>query len=288
MNSVVIPCFNRADYLTLCLEYIMKADNWDQYKYIFACDIGTTKDVYQVINQFVCKNKFKITPKPHSYKLGKQSFNVMNGLLCKETKESNFIFYIEDDVFIAKDFFTFSEKIHKKESPFVSILSKNMNSSTPESPLENINAYYVKFSNEYQGIGSCFNKNLLNYFLQQHFQQTYFMSPTSYVKNNFPNSKLNSFYAEQDGLIRRIIEKNNLKVCFSHIPRCFHAGFYGYHRNPKINLKTMTLKQRCDFIRKTAFDISELQKISQNQYFINDSLPINLLTLHNDCYRIDI
>jgi hypothetical protein len=187
---------------------------------------------------------------------------------------------------VGKDFFTFHEEIHKKENPFVSIVSKNMNSRIKENLSDDKNAYYIKHSNEYQGIGSCFNRGMLFKYLSPHFRSDYFSSITRYVTKEFPESTLNNNYAEQDGLIRRIIEKNGLKVCFSHVPRCFHAGLYGYHRNPKIDMKSMSFKARCDFIKKVAFNPIELNKISENPYFINDSLPVGLNTSHVDCYEL--
>jgi len=264
----------------------MRADNWQNHIYIFACDLGVSFETIKVINEFKFQGKFKISPEHHRFSSGKQSYNVMNGLLSSYNRNSDLVFYIEDDVFIGKDFFTFHEEIHKKANPFVSIVSKNMNSTTTEIFKEDSNAYYVKHSNEYQGIGSCFNKELLFRYLKPHFTPNYFSDLTRYVQNTFPESKLNANYAEQDGLIRRIIEKNNLPVCFAHVPRCFHAGFYGYHRTPKINMRVMKLKQRCDYIRKVAFNERELLKVIGDPYFIKDSMPVNLNTEHHGCYEL--
>lgn len=287
MNTVVIPCFNRADYLRLCLERIMQADCWSDYRYVFACDLGTTKEVYQEISNFPHSHKINVTPSVHKYKAGKQSHNVMNGLLSFPNDEAHLVFYIEDDVFIGKDFFTFSEDIHRQAHPFVTVMSRNMNASDAVCETD-ANAYYLKLSNEYQGIGVCFDNKVLRETLMPHFVPAYFMNITGYVKSVFPDSALSHFYAEQDGLIRRLIEKHKLSVAFTHLPRCFHAGFYGYHRKSNHQMNRLNLQQRCDYIRKVSFDVSELSKVVTDPYYLKDSFPVNLLTEHTDCYELPL
>ncbi|MCK9154709.1 MAG: hypothetical protein M0P12_01195 [Paludibacteraceae bacterium] len=286
MNTVVIPCFNRSEYLELCLEFIMKADGWNELKYIFATDIGVTSQVLGVINRFK-GSCYLVSPDSHNFKIGKQSKNVITGLLSEHCKEADHVFYIEDDVFIGKDFFTFGEAIIKKTNSFAVILSKNANGK--DSVCEDINSYYCKTDNQYQGIGVCFNNVFLKKYLSPHNEAKYFANPLKYILGVFPKSKLNASFCEQDGLIRRIIEENKLKVAFAHVPRCFHAGFYGYHRNPKgIDVYKMTSEQRKATILKNAFDIDSLREIVKEEGMINDSLPVDLETSHNDCYEVSI
>ena len=40
MNIVVIPCFDRPEFLHVTLELITKADNYKDYLYLFQCDYG--------------------------------------------------------------------------------------------------------------------------------------------------------------------------------------------------------------------------------------------------------
>lgn len=282
-NTVVIPVYNRPEYLKICIDFIKKSHGYENYRYLFACDIGYSKKNYEIIDKFDVE-KYIVTPNNHKYRIGKQSFNVINGLLSACTFDSDLIFYIEDDVFIGSDFFDFSEQIHKKENGlFCSILSKNVNGN--DVVCGDINAYYVKQSNEYQGIGACFNKEMLKHYLSQHFVNEYFSNLSLYVSIHFSDSSLHNEFAEQDGLIRRIIEKNKLSVAFSHIPRCFHAGFYGYHRSPKIQINRMNFEQRCAAIMKIAFDVNELSAIAQNDGLVSDSLPVNLNTQFSECYK---
>lgn len=287
MNCVVIPCYNRGEYLKICLEFIEKADNYKNYRYVFACDHGCNKETLQIIDSWNFPNKEKVYPKPHSFKNGKQSFNVINGLITAASKSNDFVFYIEDDVFIGKDFFTFAEKILNKSKSDIVILSKNVNGK--DNTIADKNGFYKKVSNEYQGIGSCFTKHFILDFLKKDFNDDYFNNLSSYILKNYPLSPLNSNYAEQDGLIRRIIEKNNLTVSFSHVPRCFHAGFYGYHRIPnKVTVRLLPFNARYALVKKVAFNVNELKKIAQHPNLVEDSLPVDLKTTHEDCVEIPI
>ena len=282
MNVCVIPVYNRPEYLKICLDYIIQAEDSDKLAYIFACDHGYSAKNMDVIKEFPYK-KYVVKPASIRYGIGKQSFNVLNGLFASLSLQPDLIYYIEDDVFITNDFFVFTEKIHSQNKDlFCSILSKNVNGK--ETVTDDMNAYYIKHSNEYQGIGSCFNASQFVKYVRPHFVSEYFKSPQNYVYRYFANSALSREFAEQDGLIRRIIEQNNLPVAFSHVPRCFHAGFYGYHRSPNININSMTFEQRIEAIKSISFDVNELSKIAQNCDLVNDSLPINMETSHSDCY----
>jgi len=265
----------------------MEADGWHDLKYVFAADIGVTKQVFGVISRFKA-NRVIVTPDLHNFKIGKQSKNVINGLLSENSRESEKVFYIEDDVFIGKDFFTFGEKVSRTSKAFAVILSRNVNDA--DSTCEDLNSFYSKpDNNQYQGIGVCFDNEQLKTHLGPHNNAHYFFNPLLYVKRHFPESKLNASFCEQDGLIRRIIEANKLKVAFSHVPRCFHAGFYGYHRHPNgIDIIKMTSEQRKAFILKNAFDVESLKTIVKEEGMIKDSLPFDLNTSHNDCYEVSI
>lgn len=282
----LVIAYNRPEYLKICLEHIQQAKDADKLTYLFALDTGYDKKNLDIINDFPFNKKITV-PQSFRLKLAKQSYNVINGMLnaCNLTDE--LIYYIEDDVFIGKDFFTFTKEIHKNEPDiFCSILSKNVNSN--DNTINDSDSYYIKTSIDYQGIGSCYKAKTLKELLQPHFKLDYFTEPIKYVVQNFPDSVLNRNFAEQDGLIRRIIEKNKLQVAFSHIPRCFHAGFYGYNRFPKIKYERMNLQQRYELIKKYAYDESLLRQISQGENYVLDSLPVNLETSHKECKMVNL
>ena len=56
MGIVVIPVFNRPEFLKICLECIERADNYKNYLYIFQLDWGYDKRnidvIKEIFNQF--------------------------------------------------------------------------------------------------------------------------------------------------------------------------------------------------------------------------------------------
>jgi hypothetical protein len=279
LATVVIPAFNRPAFLKICCEYILKADLCDRMQYVFCLDYGYDKRCLDVINDFPLTKAIST----RSYQVmgdGKQSNNVLTGLL-NASKIGLPVFYVEDDVFIGKDFFTFGLDLLKKEPKILcGILSKNHNQQ--DNPPQNADGYYVKLSNQYQGIGSIFNPSLFMQHIAPHVVSDYILNTRRYCRSHFPSSALGTDYSEQDGLIRRIIEKNNLLVAFSCVPRCFHAGFFGYHRFFAPHVKKLPLDKQVEQIKGIAFNVEQLRSVVRNENLIQDSLPCDLETQHTD------
>lgn len=283
LATVVIPCFNRIAFLKICLEHILKADKCDEMQYIFALDFGYDNRLLQVIDEFpLTKAISKRTY--HILGDGKQSNNVLTGLL-QGAKLKLPVFYVEDDVFIGKDFFTCGlEMLQQEPKALCAILSKNVNGK--ETPEADLDGYYVKYSNEYQGIGSVFNHNVFLETVAPHIVPEYILRTRQYCKSKFPNSSLGSEFSEQDGLIRRIIEANRLPVAFSCVPRCFHAGFYGYHRFFAQHIKSMPVDKQIEHIKGIAFNVEQLRAVVKQENLVQDSLPVDLNTEHKKMKKI--
>ena len=50
---VLIPCYNRPEFLTLVLDFIKIADGSEKYIYYFLIDHGYDKDIIKIINKFL-------------------------------------------------------------------------------------------------------------------------------------------------------------------------------------------------------------------------------------------
>lgn len=287
MNGiVVIPAFDRPAFLKLCIEHIINADQADTMRYIFTLDNGFHAENLNVLKDFPFEHAV-VQRKTRIIGIGKQSNNVLMGLLDGLIHgEGKPIYYVEDDVFIGKDFFTFGAKILENEPDAIcAILSHNVNAK--DNTTDNVNAYYTKYSNEYQGIGSIFNPAVFEKYIRPHICQEYILNPQGYCRQ-FKSTTLGDAFCEQDGLIRRIIEANKLKVCYSHVPRCFHAGFFGYHRMTAGHIKRLPIDRQVERIRQIAFNVSELSKIAQAENLVYDSMPVNLQTQHEQCQKIEL
>lgn len=278
MSVVVIPAFSRCDFLEVCLDHICKADEFEKHKYLFCLDYGYNPELIKIINKYPITAALLKVPNNH-LKDGKQSHNVINGLVTAAGHSDDKVYYIEDDCLIAKDFFTFCGGVVDKEDVYCCIASKT-DRPTIE-PVNDENCYYIKENdNDYRGIGVCFSTAKINEYLKPHDDMRYYRNIKGYCLRYFPDSELKGQWTEQDGLQRRIIEKNKLRVAFSSVPRCFHAGFYGYHRSVKVAYDMLSHEDKVRFIYDHVFDLEKVREISNNNEWIHDSIPVNLNTSH--------
>ncbi len=268
MEAVVIPAFNRPEFLTVCLEHIIAADQSEDKTYLFCFDHGFDRRLYDVVDSFPYK-KYVIEKKQALNKITKQSANVLNGLIAA-SMIADTVHLIEDDVFIAKDYFRF-QSFAMGLNPFCSIASINFNK---RKDFGEVDKYYID-RGVYQSIGVCFKSETIKTLIQPHYNDSYLLNPKAYCKDTF-NSYLGSDMVEQDGLIHRISERENAMIVFPEYPRCFHAGLYGKNRGVYSNKKTVD--EKVAFIKKTVYDVNMLKNHVTNENYIYDSMPTNLMT----------
>lgn len=278
-DIVIMPGFNRPEYFQVWTEIIQKADNADEMLYIFCLDNGYDKKYDELIAQFPYRCA-AIRMDNLQLGLGKQSRNVLNGLIAgaQWAKQNNgLVFYVEEDVFIAKDFFRWHREVHKQQKEiFCSIGTKNNNTNWKTDGMPG--HYYMSDRPDYQALGSCFKPDVILEYIAPHFCMDYLMNPTSYCLHNFPKSIIGNIWTEQDGLIRRIMEINHKYACFPCVPRGYHAGIYGYNRQPEIMKRSY--EQKLELIREVCFDADKMRKLLEHMgpsYWM-DSVPCELDT----------
>lgn len=258
MDVVVIPCFNRPEFLSVCLELIQKAVGSEENLYLFQVDFGYDPEVLQVIENFPLQKEVRITEE-HSFR-NKQSYSLFKGYENALSYNPEKIYLIEDDIFIANDFFHWHQK--NIGSNFASIATRNHNNRGFR-PTNNLSRTYTQ--SEYQSLGVCFHRSSVEHFLK-YFTPEFFTDPENYIKKTFPRSRIPTMYCEQDGLIRRIIQDQKLQVVYPHVPRAFHAGFYGKSRGEK---PTGTLEERITQVKLTAFDGEIMKGDSKPELLVN-------------------
>ena len=271
-NIVIIPCYRRPEYLQLCLERIIKADLYDQMYYIFCLDNGYDKENFSIIKNFDLDGQI-IHREHFKNKMMKQSRNLLYGYKNAYNLGANYIFLIEEDVMIANDFFRWHLDIHKKEKCFCSIASRNNN--TFFKTTNDINKYYYGKKTDYQSLGVCFHRDIIKNYMLPHINMEYFNNPFRYFEHIFKNNWLGREYGEQDGLIRRIKSNTNLPVVFPHVPRCHHAGLYGYNRNSRFKVRG-NVQQKIIQLKKILANKEIYKSYCLRENFYKDSEPVNL------------
>lgn len=281
MNVCVIPVFQRPEYLKEVLSNIVKADKFNDLLYVFCLDQGFDNKNLTVIKESGIQSTFNIFTQRSGFRLGKQSYNVLNGLSkVSYQKDVELIYYIEDDIFVGKDFFTFTQDVHAENPDLFAVIgssSVNHRVKTTDNP----NAYYISDKADYQGLGVCFKAKLFKKYMDEHITGNYFNSPIHYCRQ-FNSKVCGESFAEQDGLIRRVIEKNKLKLAYPHVPRAYHAGIWGYNR--KTQHYRMSYEERLKFIQETCYSQAKMKPFDK----FNDSVPCSLTTSHTKVENIPI
>jgi hypothetical protein len=282
MNICVIPAFQRPEYLKECLSNIEKADGHEDLILVIALDYGYDAKNIQIVNESSLRDQCFISRTPRNgFKLGKQSFNVLKNLLqaCSQN-DIDVVYYVEDDIFISKDFFTFGEEVLQKEPDIFAFIGTESHNIRVETS-HNKNAYYLTDKADFQTHGVCYNAKKFMQYIAPHITGNYFNNPIAYC-NQFASVVCQKGYCEQDGLIRRVIEKEKLVIAYPHVARAQHAGIYGYNRNNGI--MKLTYEKRLAFIQETCYDAEKMKVYDK----YDDSRPCDMNLQHEKVELIPI
>jgi hypothetical protein len=168
--------------------------------------------------------------------------------------EAKYVFMVEEDIMIAKDFFTWHYFAQEKYHPFVSVGCTHV----PKEKYEAASDTGCYFSNGYSSLGVCIPRIHLAMLLE-HSNPDYYAHLNSYLVKHFPNSSYGDASGAQDGLIGRIMEAGKLVAVLPDIPRAYHAGYYGYNRS--MDRKAVgTLQQKIEEVGKVMESRAELTK----------------------------
>lgn len=226
-DAVLIPCWRRPEFLQATLTRIKLARGSEDLHYLFAVDRGSDPRVHEVIEAFPYRKRKVISHHPYRG----PAYNILEGYreLYRSTVDGDRIYLIEDDVFIAEDFFEYHDEAWDldDEAKIVSAC-KNQNLAKPKNYVDSASAVYRHVS--YQSLGVSFDRRIFPEILE-HASRAYYLDPIEYCATRLPDKKLPESAASQDGLIHRIVRKNLWWTIYPIIPRAFHAGFYGWNRN---------------------------------------------------------
>jgi hypothetical protein len=223
-QTVVVPAWNRPDFLAACLKRLLATK--EEAHYILSLDRAHSKEVRDVAEGFAADSGREVTILTPRHRYMGNSYNVLNALSAAVEGSPDLVYLVEDDVLVGTDFFNFHQRSHEL-APDVLAVSACRNQNLPYDPEPNTQSVYQHRS--YQSLGVSFRPTILRMILA-HVEDAYFSDPIGYCKSTFPDSEIPAQNAEQDGLIHRIGEGKGLPTIYPFVPRAYHAGFYGYHR----------------------------------------------------------
>lgn len=249
---VIVTAWKRPDFLSAALQRLLVADDGRQ-RYSICLDRLHARECAMVAVQFTRKlgARAQVRRRTHRYK--GNSFNVLMSYREALSTGPDLVHLVEDDVFVAGDYFEFHRRAHELAPDAFSVSACRNQQFPPEvNPPDQEDSIYAHVS--YQSIGVSFRPEPLSQVVQ-HAQHPYFASPVAYCRKHWPNSAINPNNAEQDGLIHRMIEASGRPTIYPFSPRAYHAGFVGYHRNG--SLPAGTIEQRAaTLLRMTTAELN--------------------------------
>jgi hypothetical protein len=228
-DLVLVPTYFRPEYLWNSLEALAAADGgkekevWISHDHHARDYRPADPENKEVVEHF--KGAFAalrwIDRQPTIY--DGNSYNVLE--LYREAYGSNakFVYLIEDDVIVEKDFFRWHEAVQAK-GDYICSWAGGHESDEGKDP-----SIYVETSDHYSSLGTCWRREKLGHVLP-HANPAYYTHMYNYVTTRFPGIHLDRGFVEQDNLIKRIIMAGHHKAAFPLLKRAYHIGITGYHR----------------------------------------------------------
>lgn len=280
MDLVLIPTFARPEYLHLCLEHLRQADGGTEKHVWIAQDShhrdsvdqksrnAESRGVAEMARPYFADVRF-IPRQPHGY-VG-NPYNFLE--LYREAYASNarFVYLVEDDVLVGRDFFTWHETVQAKSEYLCSVgwhCIRNPKAICSEDP-----EGYIESARDFSSIGVCWRRSNL-FELVRHAHVGYYGDLSGYLHRVFPNSKIpHGVWTEQAGLIMRILlETEGAKVAWPVRSRCAHVGISGYHRAGGFNFRG-DLPLRINALREAVQDTAKLVGLSHDPFDDVSALP---------------
>jgi hypothetical protein len=213
---VIIPQYKREELLFCCLKRIREFEPKIDI-HVFP-DRGT---YHEPAVRAICEG-FSAVPHlvPDNDWYGNTA-NVMEAYLWAYNAGYDRIYYIESDVMVHSDFFSWHRTQHE-EFPF--IFGSMAWIFNRHAPITND----VMFQPWFYSIGVCFSRDKLAKIVE-HATPKYYADMPGYIAQNFTDSNLNNTSAtmhfEQDGLIQKVLDVDLSQTVSPGIAKCSHMGF---------------------------------------------------------------
>jgi hypothetical protein len=166
------------------------------------------------------------------------SLNVLDGFTRAVKAGADRIHLIEEDIFICEGYFDFHTQAWALD-PTAFFVTACYNQNDPNRVRGGDRALVMRYK-AYQSLGVSLSRASAKKVLV-HAVPDYFGNMEKYLREKLPGY---DWGTEQDGLIQRIIAKENGYGIYPQVPRAFHAGFHGYNRTGNGLSPNLTIEQR--------------------------------------------
>jgi hypothetical protein len=183
-DVLIIPCWRRPEFLWHCLDNLRRAQGIGDLHVLFRPDRGHDPRILDVIDEFGPQlASYEIDVPPHCpYRRAKQSANVLAGYLLAAARTRRYVFMVEEDVMVARDFLRWHYAVHSAQPQLLcSIATRNSNRAIQEAA--DPEAYYVT-TLDYCSFGVCFERSVIVRRIVPHVRREYFEDPGAYCRRH--------------------------------------------------------------------------------------------------------
>lgn len=263
-DIVIVPTFDRPEYLWMCLENLRLAHG-SHAKQIWICedvhedkpkDFTTQIDMLATIREagqlFGRENVTYFGRAPHtSYG---NSHNLLQALKDSIYTDARYVYIVEDDTMVMKDFFNWHEQAQQQYQPFVTCAGRinrslNFQMNGPEAIDESQkdSMACVRSHKAYMSWATCFKREGL-YWLLKHAPDKDGDDPW---RPGF----------EQDMFIQDFIRDGHNASVWPYVPRAYHMGWYSYHRTAGQKFHG-TLQEKVTALRRAIYSKAMINEMA--------------------------
>ncbi len=266
-DIVIIPTFDRPEYLWACLEniyknvrgalsaklyYICEDIHADKPKN-FTTEIEMLATIREWQRKFGFAFSYNVTPPHTTYG---NNYNVLSALqraamFCGQLDK---VYLIEDDVLITPDFFEWNDMVFDQYNVRIACagrLNRSMNfhingPDAMDESIKDVNAV-KRVLGAYNSWATCFSREAMRMF-------TSLNTDFSEFRPGF----------EQDIWIQNILSREKISTIWPYVPRAYHMGWYSYHRNTGMQFNG-TLEQKVKALQKAVTDQKKIREMAGAQ-----------------------
>lgn len=266
MDIVLIPCYYRPEYLSLCLEYLSKAEGARNNKEYWVCQDYRFQDDHrygiqarwtkEVVDNSPIPVRF-VQRQPHGYT--GNSMNTLEAYKEAFQTDAKLIYLVEEDVLVSPDFFRWHEAVVANGSYFCSVAYRCARNGGVDKTIDSSEAYFES-KVDFASIGVCWPRENLRAVVE-HAKPEYYADMGGYLDSRFPNDVYSGWYHEQDGLVMRVLHEQKGTVAWAYRPRAFHVGNVGYHR-PNGKRGDGQLQDKVSFLKSWIYDAEKIKLVA--------------------------
>lgn len=227
--TVVMPTAHRPEFCALALEQLAKASHCPQV-YVFVDDVSEKlKEEFRYVAALHPEAVFTYR-QPHM-PVWSGCWNIATSIKDGYDMGSDVVFLVEEDILVFPDYFDYHFKTME-------------NSAVKVSCGRSCRLFNSRYPDMYTNPGSCFTREFLDE-LVPHINNEFFSDMAAYFNKHLPFPPRPGLHGADDGLIRRVLLRNDWTPAFPPInqPRCAHIG-------------CMAIENRFDFVGVVDGDVS--------------------------------